>query len=323
MSLPGAVESMRAEVLEGLTRPLRELSPKHLYDERGSKIFEEITRLPEYYLTRVERGLLREWVPAWIRDLRPQALVELGAGSAKKTRVALDAMEDEGSGDLFVPVDVSAVFLQEVADELRADYPDLRIEPVVLDMAHSLEIPEPLPRPALFLLLGSTLGNFYPQDATDLLHRIRDRMADEDHLLLGLDLRPSPRKPVEVLEAAYNDSRGVTARFTSNVLRVLNRELGSDFDLEGYRHRARYNSEEGRMELGLVSLRDQTVRFPGGATLEIREGEEIRTEVSCKYDRTSADALLKPAGLEVRRWVQDGDDRFALVLTGPQRAPHS
>lgn len=308
-------EVMRAEVVEGLRREPKELSPKWFYDRRGSELFEEITRLDEYYLTRTERALLERWVPRWVEALRPASLVELGAGSARKTRVLLDAMTEEGSGELFVPLDVSDDFLRETARRIRSEYPGLDVSPEVADFTEALDLSSPLCRPVLFALLGSTIGNFLPGPAVRLLGRIRAAMEPPDALLLGVDLRPGPGKPVELLERAYDDAGGVTAAFNLNILRVLNRELGADFDLDGFRHRALYDPDEGRIEMHLVSLRPQVVRIPGTQEpLTLAEGESIRTEISTKYDRPAVESLFREAGLAMEAWRPDPDGLFALVL---------
>lgn len=310
----GAREKMRAEVLEGLRRDPKELSPKWFYDQRGSELFEEITGLEEYYLTRTERALLERWVPAWVERLRPASLVELGAGSARKTRILLDAMTEEGTGELFVPLDVSDEFLRETARRIRAEYPALEVSPEVADFTGPLELSAPLSRPVLVALLGSTLGNFLPDAAVRLLGRIRSVMEPLDRFLLGVDLRPGPGKPVERLERAYDDAGGVTAAFNLNVLRVLNRELGADFDLDGYRHHAFYDERQGRVEMHLVAARPQVVRIPGAEPVSLAEGESIRTEISTKYDRPTVEDLFSRSRLEVEEWRQDGEGLFALVL---------
>jgi L-histidine N-alpha-methyltransferase len=302
---------MLADVVAGLSRPQKELSPKYFYDARGSRLFEEITTLPEYYPTRIERALLRRWVPSWIEGVSPVSLVELGAGSASKTRILLDAMPARGS---FVPVDVSEEFLHETAETLREEYPQLTVTPTVADLTHPLELSAPLSRPALFAFLGSTLGNFTPSGAVRLLGHVRATMHAEDAFLLGADLRPGHGKSRGEMEAAYNDSRGVTAEFNLNVLRVLNRELGSDFDLRGFAHRAVYDDAEARIEMHLVALRDHTVTIPGAETFRLHEGETIRTEISCKYDRETLGGLFAQAGLRITRWREDERGRYALVL---------
>lgn len=305
---------MLADVLEGLSQAQKELSPKYFYDTRGSELFEEITELEEYYPTRTERALLERWMPVWVSDDCPAALVELGAGSAAKSRVVLDAMEAEGDGSLYVPVDVSGDFLHETATRLREEYDGLRVEPRVADITRPLELSLELPRPTWFALLGSTLGNFAPRQAIGLLGRVSARMSEADRFLLGVDRRPGPAKTVERIVAAYDDAAGVTAAFNVNVLRVLNRELGSDFDLDGFRHEARYDEDEGRIEMHLVSVRAQSARFPDGREVRFSNGETIRTEISCKYDRDTVEQLFAAAGLEVARWVEDERGYFALVL---------
>ncbi len=305
---------MLAEVLDGLSRAQKELSPKYFYDARGSELFEEITALEEYYPTRTERALLERWMPTWVGHSRPEALVELGAGSAQKSRIVLDAMEGHGCGRLFVPVDVSGDFLHETAATLREEYRGLRIEPAVADMSEALDLPPGLPTPAWFALLGSTIGNFQPPEASRLLGRISAHMRPGDQFLMGADLRPSRHKSLERLEQAYNDAQGVTAEFNLNVLRVLNRELGSDFDLTAFRHVSHYAEQEGRIEMHLEALSVQTVRFPEGIVVEFAPGETIRTEISCKYDRTTVTALLTSAGMSLEEWVEDEQGLFALAL---------
>lgn len=306
---------MRDEVVQGLLKPQKEVSPKHFYDTRGSQLFEEITRLDEYYPTRTERALLAAWSDSWVEELRPAALVELGAGSARKSRLILDAMRRHRSGGLYVPVDVAADFLEETARRLRLEYGSFTIVPAVADFTASLALPVTLPEPTWFALLGSTLGNFDTEPSVALLARVRQRLRRDDRFLLGVDLRPGPHKSTSRLEAAYNDARGVTASFNLNVLRVLNRKLGADFDLDSFEHRALYDASRGRIEMHLVSRRPQLVRIPGAELIAFRQGETIRTEISCKYDRPSLERLLSPAGLAVDRWVEDGEGLFALVLT--------
>lgn len=304
---------MRQDVVEGLTRPQKELSPKYFYDAHGSQLFERITELAEYYPTRTERSLLTRWMPDWVDELRPAGLVELGAGSAAKSRVILDAMQANG-GSLYVPVDVSGDFLEETARRLRAEYADLEVEPAVADISEPMELPVEPPTPTWYALLGSTIGNFDQASACDLLDRIAGRLGPEDRFLMGADLRPGRCKTRETLEAAYNDGEGVTAAFNLNVLRVLNRELGADFELDAFHHRAEYVPEASRVEMHLVAERPQTVRIPQGPEIAFDEGESIRTEISRKYDRTSVDRLFESVGMEVERWQEDGDGYFALML---------
>ena len=311
---PAAAGSpMLADVAAGLSAPQKELPPKYFYDRRGSELFEEITRLPEYYLTRTERGLLEEWSPELVAVIGPRALVELGAGSAEKSRIVLDAMRGAGLAEAYVPIDVSAAFLARTAARLRLEYPGLRVDPVVADIAEELALPCDVPRPALFAFLGSTIGNFTPSEAARLLARVRRVMHPRDRLLLGVDLR----KDVARIEAAYNDSRGITAEFNRNMLLVLNRELGAEFDPDAFEHRAFYDSDAHRIEMHLVSLREQRVTVPGLGRVAFAPGESMRTEISCKHDRESVAALFGAAGLRPCRWREDPESLFALVVGEP------
>lgn len=313
-----ARDAMLRDVLEGLRATPKVLSPKYFYDTRGSELFERITRLEAYYLTRAERALLERWIPGWVDELRPAALLELGAGSADKSRVVLDAMARTGSGSLYVPVDVSGEFLHETAEQLRAEYAGLRVAPEVADMTDRLDLSVTLPDPSWIALLGSTIGNFGPRAAVRLLCRIASLMGIEDRFLMGVDLRPGALKSVERLEAAYNDAEGVTADFNLNVLRVLNRELGADFDLGAFRHRAFYDADLGRIEMHLVADARQSVAL-NGERIEVAAGESIRTEISCKYDRATVEALFSDAGLALDRWVEGDDALFALALARRER----
>lgn len=303
-----------AEVLAGLRAKPRTIAPRYHYDERGSELFEQITTLDEYYLTRTERALLERWMPVWVADLEPATLVELGAGSAEKSRLVLDAMVDVGCGEAYVPVDVSADFLAITADALRVEYPSLTIVPEVADITEPVDLPADLPRPRWIAFLGSTLGNFEPDDALSLLRRVSARLQSHDRFLLGIDSRPGPKKPAARIEAAYDDALGVTAEFSLNILAVLNETFGSDFDLSAYRHRSYYNAEAGRVETYLDALVDQHVHFSGGEIVEIAAGDSIRTEISAKYDRPTIDGLFERAGLSVDRWIEDVDGLYALVL---------
>jgi L-histidine N-alpha-methyltransferase len=304
---------MVADVREGLTRRQKELPPKYFYDERGSQLFEKITRLPEYYLTRAERALLEAHADDLVSELRPRTLVELGAGSAVKTRILLDAMRDAGRAEEYVPIDVSEEFLADTSRRLRTEYPTLRVSTAVADISSSLGLPPRLRRPVLFAFLGSTIGNFDATSARAVLARIRREMGPFDRLLLGADLR----KPRKVIEAAYNDARGVTAAFNRNMLRVLNRELGADFDIDAFGHRAFYSPERHRIEMHLVSVREQAVHIPRVGDVHLATGETIRTEISCKYDRSSVRRLLRAAHLRLEHWLTD-NGLFALAVASPR-----
>jgi L-histidine Nalpha-methyltransferase len=304
---------MLAEVAAGLAAPQKELSPKYFYDHRGSEIFEEITRLPEYYQTRTERAILDAWMPSLIAVLGTRALVELGAGSAEKSRLIISAMRAAGTAELYVPIDVSASFLNQTAAQLRREYPGLAVEPVVADIAEELGRPAGLPHPAIYAFLGGTIGNFYPPAAIRLLSRVRAAMTREDRLLLGVDLR----KETARIEQAYNDSQGVTAAFNRNMLLVLNHELGADFIPCLFQHRAFYEPVTHRIEMHLVSVLEQDVRIPGIGQIHFAQGESIRTEISCKYDRQRVAELFQPAGLRIETWKPDPEALFALVVGVP------
>lgn len=308
----GPRERMLAEVRAGLSRPRKRIPSTYFYDQHGSELFEGITRLPEYYPTAAERRLLERYITPWIGEMHAATLVELGAGSAEKTTVILNAMREAGTGRQYVPVDVSAAFLNGTAERLRGLYPKLRITPAVADITQEIMLPRGLATPVLHAFLGGTIGNFEPEGATRLLKQIRGMMDADDRLLLGMDLRKDPA----VIEAAYNDAEGITAEFNLNVLRVLNRELGADFQLDTFRHRAFYDRALHRIEMHLVSTRPQTVSIPEAGEFTFREGETIHTEISAKFDRSGVERLFADARLRVERWADD-DGLYGLVLGAP------
>lgn len=299
---------MLAEVKGGLSLAQKELSPKYFYDARGSRLFEEITALDEYYPTRTERAMLTRLMPGIIGELKSVSLVELGAGSAEKSRIILDAMRDAGTLETCVPIDVSAEFLAQTAGRLRVEYPGTRVSPAVADIAGPLNFPV-FPRPALFAFLGSTIGNFEDSPAVALLRRIAATMQPGDRFLMGADLV----KDRAVLEAAYNDSRDVTAQFNLNVLRVLNRELGTSFDEATFRHKAFFNPVQSRIEMHLISKLRQVVDVPGLGDVAFREGESIRTEISRKFTRPMLEDMFSEAGLAMERWETDEQGWYALM----------
>jgi L-histidine N-alpha-methyltransferase len=303
-----------ADVREGFSHRPRELSPKYFYDQRGSQLFEEITRLPEYYLTRAEREILVARASEIESITGARTLVELGAGSAAKTRILLAAMRSQTLGVTYIPVDVSEEFLRQTGRALQRELPSLVVEPVVSDISVSLDLPPTLREPVLFAFLGSTIGNFDDIGAISLLRRVRSHMRGGDRLLLGTDLR----KDRETIEAAYNDRAGVTAEFNRNMLRVLNAELGADFVPERWAHHAFYNGEAYRIEMHLLSMGVQTVHIHGMRDVVFADGESIRTELSHKYDRAAVDSLAAAADLRVTHWFLDGEQRFALSLLEPR-----
>ena len=302
-------EQMLRDVRQGLTTTPKQLSPKYFYDERGSELFEEITQLPEYYLTRAERSLLEQRISEIVEAVRPCSLVELGAGSATKTRLILDEMRSSGCAECYVPIDVSKEFLEAAALQLQADYPDIQITPVVSDITEPFALP-PVASPTLVVFLGSTIGNFPREPAVRLLSHVAHAMGPSDRFLLGADLRKDP----EIINRAYNDSKGVTAAFNLNMLQRLNRELGADFPVGSYDHKAFYSSEQHRIEMHLVARNAHKVVIPGIGEIRFREGESIRTELSYKYDRPTLEDILGAAGLVMEKWMPANDGSFALAL---------
>lgn len=310
--------ALLADVRAGLTRRQKTLPSKYFYDHRGSTLFEHITQLPEYYLTRAERRLLERWMPSLMGQLAPATLIELGAGSGEKTRLILTAMRQAGAGTLYVPIDVSAEFLEHSAERLRDELPWLTVCPVVADFNEGL--PGSLPRDggALFAFLGSTIGNLDESEAVSLLRRVRRAVQPGDRLLLGADLFT---KPVERIVRAYNDAAGITAEFNLNILRVVNRELGAAFPLDGFEHRAVWSWPQHRIEMHLVAKRELRVPVPGLGVVGFHAGESIRTELCGKYDRTLVDRLLAAADFVVETWCVDARDQYAIVIAAPRSAP--
>ena len=310
-SLPEPAGTLLRDVREGLLRSPKQLPSKYFYDRRGSELFEQISRLPEYYLTRAERALLEKHANAIVGPLAPASLVELGAGSAEKTRILIEAMLAGRSRATYVPIDVSEEFLDATAAALAARYDGLDVVPVVADISEPLDLPRLLPVPALFAFLGSTIGNFEELGAVALLSYVRTAMRAGDRFLLGFDLV----KDAGRLHDAYNDAAGVTAEFNRNVLHVVNRELGADFDVSAFEHVAFYHAGARRIEMHLQATRPMRVQVPGVGAVTFRNGERLMTEISGKYDEQSVGRLLSAAGLAIERWLTDGD--FALVLAAP------
>lgn len=297
----------------GLSAPRKRVDSKYFYDQRGSELFDEITTLSEYYPTRTEISLLERWAAPLVERVGASALLELGAGSARKTRLLLSALERVSPGATYIPLDVSEGFLAETARELRAEFPRLRVTPLVGDFTRDIELREPLPRPALFALLGSTIGNFDDDRAVGILSHVVEHMGPDDRLLLGIDLRPGPTKSKEELEAAYNDAEGVTAEFNLNLLRVLNERFGTDFDPSEFAHVAFYDEAHHRIEMHLEARRATGVLLPGVGIIPFDAGETLRTEISRKYDRVGIERIFRRSGLEVTEWL-DAEERYALAV---------
>jgi L-histidine N-alpha-methyltransferase len=302
-----------ADVRSGLRATPRTLPPRWFYDERGSQLFEAITELPEYYQTRAEAQILAASARAICEAVQPESLVELGAGSCAKTRILLDAAHAVGPLGTFVPFDVSDAALAHAAHDLLEDYPWLRVYGLVGDFATHLSFIPRLGR-RLVAFLGSTIGNFDAAERRRFLADVRGLLAPGDAFLVGLDL---VKDRVELV-AAYDDSAGVTADFNRNLLRVLNRELQADFDVEAFEHLAHWNEEDARIEMHLRASRDMRVAIPlAEMRLDMRAGETIRTEISCKFTRESGESMLAEASMRVVQWHTDAAGRFALALALP------
>lgn len=307
----GGVQMAR-EVRLGLTAKPKVLAPKFFYDERGSQLFERITELPEYYPTRAEREILAERSPEIVAAAgEPSTLVELGSGSAAKTRHLLSAMRDVECLVTYVPVDISEEITRETAEALVEEYPGLAVRGMVCDFEHDLERVPNDGGSRLVAFLGGTIGNLYPADRRDFLRRVAALLEPGDQILLGTDLV----KERDRLEAAYDDSEGVTAEFNKNVLLVLNRELGGDFDPDAFEHVARYDAESARMDIRLRSLAEQTVRLDGlDLNVRFAAGEEMRTEISSKFTRSKLEEVYREADLRPDGWFTDRAEDYALSL---------
>ncbi len=300
-------QQLRTDVLKGLTATRKSLPCKYFYDAIGSRLFEEICDLPEYYLTRTEVAIMRDHAEEMAARLRPRGLlIEYGSGGSHKTRILLDRAAGLAG---YVPVDISCEHLRSAAAGIAADYPGLEVFPVCADYTASFEIPRTGTAPShrIVYFPGSTVGNFDPEEARAFFVRIRGTVGRGGGLLIGVDLK----KDRATLEAAYDDAKGVTAAFNLNILARLNRELGADFDTERFAHRAFYDEEHGRIEMHLKSRVAQIVHL-GETTVAFEEGESILTEYSYKYSLAEFARLAAAAGLVVERVWRDGGQRFSV-----------
>lgn len=303
--MPLRGNGLREEVLEGLRSTPRTLPPKLFYDARGAELFEAITRLPEYYLTRTEMGIFREHLPEMARKIGPGAVVvEFGSGSGEKTDLLLGALDGPRA---YVPVDVAEEQLERVAARMDRTFPSLEVYPLPADYNRPFTLPPEAIRAGrpLIFFPGSTIGNFHPVEGSDFLRNARTSLGQDASLLIGVDLR----KPREIVGPAYNDAAGVTAEFNRNALRNLNRLLDADFEPEAFRHEAVWNDEASRIEMWLVASRSMTVRLPAGSDargaeeFEFREGGRIITEYSYKFTLDRFESLTREAGWKrVESW---------------------
>ena len=299
--------AFRADVLAGLSAPIPAVPARWLYDTRGSELFDEITRLPGYYPTRTETALLERAMPEIAARIPAgTAVIELGAGSASKTPLLLEAIHPSS----YVPVDISGDYLRQSAAEIASRFPSVSVDPVIADFARPFDLPESIAGlPRLGFFPGSTIGNFVPRSATDLLRSFRELLGIGAQLLIGMDRV----KPVERLVAAYDDADGVTAEFNLNLLRRINRELEGNMPVDAFRHEARWNDILSRIEMHLVATRDVSFTVAGRA-FDFARGSSIHTENSHKYGQRGARVLLLAGGwTPVAEWTDDAGD-FALVL---------
>jgi L-histidine Nalpha-methyltransferase len=300
------------ETRRSLEREPKELSPVWLYDERGSRLYEEITRLPGYYLPRAEAEILRSHAAEIARRTEARTLVELGSGNARNTRFLLDALE--GTLERFAPVDVSAEILRETAGAIAAAYPRIAVQEIVGDFQRGLgALPGRSPR--LVAFLGSTIGNFYPEQREELLASLGDELGDREAILLGLDLVKDPAR----LEAAYHDETGETETFARNALTAVNRELDATFDQRRFAYEPRWDPEHEWMDIAFRAVEEHAVSVRRlGLELRFETGERLRIEISAKFRRDRFEAELEGAGLGVASWWTDPAGDFAVVLARPE-----
>lgn len=297
----------RSDILDGLNQDQKQLSPKYFYDETGSRLFDQICDLPEYYLTRTELGIMREHVEAMTGLMGPRAsIIELGSGSSLKTRILLDHVEEPAA---YVPVDISRDHLLKTAGCLADDYPEIEILPVCADFTQSFELPEPAVEPDRHVVYfpGSTIGNFSRDDAIDLLKQVRQVVNGNGALLVGVDLI----KPRKVVEAAYNDTAGVTAKFNKNILARINRDHAGAFDPSRFKHDAVYDEEHHRIEMRLISCEEQDIPI-AGQSIHFEKGEYIVTEHSHKYSLDEFGSIGEEAEFSLKDIWTDPDQLFSV-----------
>jgi len=296
-----------AAIIDGLSQPHKTISPKYFYDETGSKLFEQITQLPEYYLTNVELGIMNRHIGEMASLIgKAASLIEFGAGSGMKTRMLLEHLQAPA---VYVPVDISEEHLLESQRSIQRDFPDIEVLPVAADFLHPFDLPNPStpPQRNVVYFPGSTIGNFKRDEAIELLGVMHEEAGADGALLIGADLQKDP----DVIHAAYNDSAGVTARFNLNMLEHLNRDFGAEFDVDAFEHRATYDEDEGRVVMELVSRRDQLVKV-SGKMIPIARDEAITTEYSYKYTLEDFAGMVEAAGFTAARVWTDPRDWFSV-----------
>ena len=314
LSCQDMLETLRRDAREGLVQAPRSLPPKYFYDETGSRLFNEICKTRDYYVTRTERELLEQHADEIIAMTGPRTCVELGAGTAVKTEILLSRLTARRDTATYVTIDVCEEVLLESARRLIRDFPGLAIESLAGEYLAGIDALREPEKPVLYIFLGSSLGNFSEPDSIELLSRVVRRMAPGDSFLLGLDRV----KDKDVLERAYNDERGVTAQFNLNVLNVLNAQLGADFRLQAFSHRAVYREAMEQIEMHLVARTSQVIALPGiDEMIRLHAGEHILTEISRKYTRSSIQRLLSGSGLCEQAHFEPENGYFSLVLAKP------
>ncbi len=313
---PGDERTLADDVLDGLTRPFKELPPKHFYDARGADLFDQICELPEYYPTRAERSILVSRAAQIAQLTQAAEVVELGSGTAEKTRVLLTALDSAGTLRRYIPLDVTEGMVVRCAEQMTELFDGLQVHGIVGDFERHLgHVPAPQDGPRVVAFLGGTIGNFTPGARRRFLRRVRGLLRPGiDHLLLGTDLV----KDARVLEAAYDDPGGITAEFNRNVLHVMNRELGADFDVDAFEHVAFFDTEREWIEMRLRAKSRQRVSIPAvGLEVDFAPREELRTEISAKFTPERLAADLAAAGLVLKQVLTDDANLFALSLSTP------
>jgi dimethylhistidine N-methyltransferase len=312
LELQAETNTFEQDVMQGLATRPRSLPSKYFYDEIGSLLFDKICELEEYYLTRTELAIMHQYAAEMAEALGPEVmLVEYGSGSSIKTRILLNSLVDPIA---YFPVDISLNHLRKSAENLAREFPLIEVLPVCADFTRAFELPRPsrtpsgaAPTPIAVYFPGSTIGNFHPRASLKLLRQTRELCGRNGHLILGIDLQKSPA----IIEAAYNDAKGVTAKFNLNLLQRINRELGADINVDNFRHRAKYNPQAGRVETDIVSRWRQTIII-GEASFDLMADEAIRTEYSYKYTIDGVASMAARAGLKLRRHWTDENSLFAV-----------
>lgn len=308
--------ALQQDVQEGLFEPPRSLPAKYFYDDQGSKLFDAICKTQDYYPTRTELSLLQKHVAEIIDAVKPNTCTELGAGTSAKTEIILAKLNSSLDAFTYLSIDVCEEVLIESAHRLLNKFANLRIESVIGEYIPAIQAAPKLASPALYAFIGSSIGNFTEQESIELLSEVANKMTAEDYFLIGMDRV----KDKQILERAYDDSEGVTAKFNLNVLNVLNYKLGANFDLSKFLHQAIYNEKQQQIEMYLISQCDQEINFPMfDKTIKLEKGEKILTEISRKYTKSSIEYLLEKSGLKEAMHFEPSNEYFSLVLAKRQQ----